>query len=213
VGRSSGARRGKKKPWIPVTQTEEYAAYMNSPKWFALRDATLKRDGHICRSCYLKGIARPATQVHHITYDSVFFENTRDLVSLCRSCHEAEHRDFSLRRRRPFWHENTASMLLQREARGRRVATAPASRRLRPFVQPAAKQLEGLARRPCADREDLRPEPGEPGLPESAAGAERRDDVRHATGGGTSFGAQHAHAAVGLPIPWPREEALPVSKF
>ena len=192
----------------PVTRTTQYAAYMNSPEWFARREKTLERDGYCCRACLLENRARPATQVHHISYQLVFHEPIKDLLSLCGSCHEAEHKNFSLRRREPFWRENTASMM----TRGRRAATTPASRRLRPFVPPApAKGVLGRARIPSADRGDLQRDPA--GTPEPVVATERRDDVRRAVRGASRLEHGRSMPQPILPVSWLWEATLPVSRI
>ena len=61
----------------------KYNAYLCSPEWIAKRGAVLKRDSWLCQSC----LSRPATQVHHLTYDHAFNEPLFDLVSVCKTCH------------------------------------------------------------------------------------------------------------------------------
>ena len=65
----------------------QYHAYLRSPEWQALRLRVLKRDGYKCAHC---GASKPL-DVHHKTYERVGRERMRDLVALCRECHEAEH--------------------------------------------------------------------------------------------------------------------------
>lgn len=64
-----------------------YAAYLQSPEWWAKRNAAMNRDQHLCQGCR----CRPATQVHHLTYARVGRELLIDLTSLCDDCHEAAH--------------------------------------------------------------------------------------------------------------------------
>jgi hypothetical protein len=62
-----------------------YARQLQTPRWYALRTAVIRRDGGICRGC----LKRQATQVHHLTYERVGREMAFDLVSICDACHEA----------------------------------------------------------------------------------------------------------------------------
>lgn len=202
-------KKPKKDPWVPVTQTAEYAAYMDSLPWAERREITLSRDGQHCRACRLEDRITPATHIHHISYQLVFHEPVKDLLSLCEPCHEAEHRDHSLRQREPFWRENTASMLQQ--ARGPRVATGPASRRLRPLVPPAPRGVLGRARVSCADRGDLQRDLA--GMPEPVVATERRDDVRRAVKGASRLEHGRPMPQMILPESCLWEAVLPVSKI
>lgn len=64
---------------------EKYNEYLGSQRWAEKRQRVLERDGGICQACR----KRPATEVHHLTYDHVFNEPLFDLVSICRICHRA----------------------------------------------------------------------------------------------------------------------------
>lgn len=61
----------------------EYERYIHSPSWRIKADARLAMDNHICQVC-----GNAASDVHHLTYDRIGHEDIRDLVSLCRECHE-----------------------------------------------------------------------------------------------------------------------------
>ena len=65
----------------------ERNAYMQTPQWQRIRQKVMKRCGGICEGCG----DRPATQVHHLTYERLGREMLFDLVGLCRSCHESIH--------------------------------------------------------------------------------------------------------------------------
>lgn len=65
----------------------KYSVYLRSEKWRNKRARVLERDNHLCQAC----LKRPATQVHHKTYEHVFDEPLFDLVSICDVCHEAIH--------------------------------------------------------------------------------------------------------------------------
>ncbi|MDO4922738.1 MAG: HNH endonuclease signature motif containing protein [Peptococcaceae bacterium] len=63
-------------------------------RWQRLREQALARDHYECQWCAVKGKAVKATTVHHIMpadkYPDKAYE-LNNLVSLCRSCHEAHH--------------------------------------------------------------------------------------------------------------------------
>lgn len=64
---------------------DKYTAYLASDEWARKRERVLARDSGLCQACR----KRPATQVHHLTYDHVFSEPLFDLTSVCGICHEA----------------------------------------------------------------------------------------------------------------------------
>lgn len=64
-----------------------YARHLQSAAWYGLRTVVLRRDNNLCQGC----LKRPATQVHHLTYERVGREMAFDLVSICDVCHEVIH--------------------------------------------------------------------------------------------------------------------------
>ena len=64
-----------------------YHRYLESEEWGNKRADVLARDDEKCEHCggyfYL--------HVHHLTYERVGAESLDDLLTLCRSCHEAVH--------------------------------------------------------------------------------------------------------------------------
>lgn len=66
---------------------KDYDAYLQTPAWKARRAKVLKRCGGICEGCG----DRPATVVHHRTYEHVFDELLFELVGLCEPCHQKVH--------------------------------------------------------------------------------------------------------------------------
>ena len=60
----------------------EYDRYIHSSAWRKKADERMRLDGGICRVC-----GKPATEVHHLTYDNFRNEKPEELVSLCRCCH------------------------------------------------------------------------------------------------------------------------------
>lgn len=68
---------------------ESYADYLRSPYWLAIRERVLERDERRCRKCK----SRKRLSVHHRRYWWIGREKLDELVTLCPSCHLAEHRD------------------------------------------------------------------------------------------------------------------------
>lgn len=71
---------------VSVGRDMKYAAYLKSKEWRHIRRNVLRRDKWICQSCQGK-----ATEVHHLSYDWPTLRGQRleELMSLCRTCHEA----------------------------------------------------------------------------------------------------------------------------
>lgn len=66
---------------------KEYQAYLGTNEWRKKRELVLNRAKGVCEGCG----QRPATQVHHRTYERIFKEMLFDLVAICRECHAAIH--------------------------------------------------------------------------------------------------------------------------
>lgn len=66
----------------------KYLEYLASDEWKKRRQRAIKRDGGKCRCC---GSTTRLT-VHHLHYDNLYCERTRDLVTLCWECHQDIHR-------------------------------------------------------------------------------------------------------------------------
>lgn len=66
--------------------------YLQSTTWNTKRKSVLQRDSYTCQCCNTTGVA---LEVHHLSsYALIPNEPTSALVSLCRSCHEAQHQHF-----------------------------------------------------------------------------------------------------------------------
>jgi hypothetical protein len=65
----------------------QYNDYLRSSEWFCRHDLVLQRANGICEGCR----RRPATQVHHLTYNHVRNEFLWELVAICDVCHERFH--------------------------------------------------------------------------------------------------------------------------
>ena len=67
--------------------------------WKAIRQKVLSLDHYECQTCKAKGKYAKATIVHHVKHLkdrpdlalSIWDGDERQLVSLCKACHEAEH--------------------------------------------------------------------------------------------------------------------------
>lgn len=66
---------------------ESCNAYLDSPQWKARRRMVLTRAKGVCEGC----LERPASQVHHLTYERVGSEMLFDLVAVCDACHASIH--------------------------------------------------------------------------------------------------------------------------
>lgn len=62
----------------------DYNEYLASDAWKIRRQKVLRRSGGLCEGC----LERPATEVHHTTYDNVFDELLFQLRALCKECHD-----------------------------------------------------------------------------------------------------------------------------
>lgn len=69
---------------------EIYESYINSAAWEKKRQLVLERDNHTCRKCGRKQSS--GLHVHHLTYRYFHEEPIGDLITLCRKCHEGEHK-------------------------------------------------------------------------------------------------------------------------
>jgi 5-methylcytosine-specific restriction protein A len=60
-------------------------------EWDRLRLLVLKRDKHLCQHCWRAGRPTPATDVDHIVSKARGgTDETSNLQSLCRECHDAK---------------------------------------------------------------------------------------------------------------------------
>ena len=70
-----------------IEPKSKYHKYLLSSQWNAKRKKTLARDKHKCTKCGNTTELR----VHHLTYDNIFHEPLKDLVTLCEACHKQVH--------------------------------------------------------------------------------------------------------------------------
>ena len=64
---------------------KKYNEYINSDSWKLKCQEVLRRDNYKCRGC---GKDKNLT-THHITYEHLFNEPLEDLITFCKSCHDA----------------------------------------------------------------------------------------------------------------------------
>ena len=78
----------KKEEKTSLTPRQEiYRNYLKSPTWKRIREEALAYYSYTCQSC-----KNPGKDVHHISYPEEYGqENLRDLIVLCRKCHDLEH--------------------------------------------------------------------------------------------------------------------------
>jgi hypothetical protein len=68
--------------------SQSYKDHLNSDKWkLVIRPKVFKRANGVCEGC----LERPATQVHHLTYEHLGDEFMFELVAMCGPCHERLH--------------------------------------------------------------------------------------------------------------------------
>lgn len=74
-------------------------AFYNSASWKKKRQEVLELDHHECQMCKAKGVYTRANTVHHVKHlkdrpdlaYSIMDGKTRQLVSLCKDCHNKVH--------------------------------------------------------------------------------------------------------------------------
>ena len=81
-------------------------AFYKSRTWQKVRQFIWKRDNGLCQDCLKKGLITPGKEVHHVvelTEDNIMDASISlgedNLITLCKSCHEARH-NASVRSRR-----------------------------------------------------------------------------------------------------------------
>lgn len=71
--------------YMKVKWLKQHNVYLNTPEWRTKRADVLKRDNYICQAC----LKERATEVHHLNYDHYGKEPLFELISVCKSCHQA----------------------------------------------------------------------------------------------------------------------------
>lgn len=86
-GEAFRAELARKQEEQAAERRRQYQLYLLTDKWKDKRERVMERDGRLCQACR----RRPATEVHHRTYEHIFNEPLFDLVAVCRTCHENLH--------------------------------------------------------------------------------------------------------------------------
>ena len=68
-----------------------YQEFLSSPFWLEKKEWILDCLGNECQKCSSK----EKLQVHHKSYLNVGNEGIKDVIVLCKKCHEEEHNDSS----------------------------------------------------------------------------------------------------------------------
>lgn len=83
----------KPNPLLPLHDARKcqkplpYVVYLHTEHWRITRIRMLKRAGRHCQQCG----STDRLQVHHLRYDTLWFECQADLRVLCKACHEITH--------------------------------------------------------------------------------------------------------------------------
>jgi len=84
-------RRTESRKTTPREPQTNYERYLATPHWQVFRLAVLTCAGGLCFRC-----GKEAGEVHHVRYKDEggsirFRERAKDVIPICRSCHELEH--------------------------------------------------------------------------------------------------------------------------
>ncbi|MGL5766031.1 MAG: HNH endonuclease [Sarcina sp.] len=71
------------------TTVKGYSAYLKTNHWKQLRENMIIRSNGRCEDC---GTTEGEMNIHHLTYNTLGFENKEDLVVVCIHCHAKRHR-------------------------------------------------------------------------------------------------------------------------
>lgn len=97
--------------WIRgLIESDHLLRFYNSRRWIRLRNQVLREDHYECQVCRERGVLTQACTVHHVNEVrdrpdlalSIYFldalgNKKRNLISICRQCHNEAHRRFSHR--------------------------------------------------------------------------------------------------------------------
>lgn len=87
------------KQLLALLAAGDEAKFYSWPEWLSRRAEVLRLDKHECQICKAKGRYRKAAIVHHVKHLrqrpdlalSIWDGQERQLLSVCKSCHEDEH--------------------------------------------------------------------------------------------------------------------------
>lgn len=77
----------RQRPTLARVTPEMKAAYYGLPHWLTVRRSRLDRDRGMCVLCDSASDLR----CHHVTYENLFSEPLRDLMTVCDPCHSRLH--------------------------------------------------------------------------------------------------------------------------
>ena len=80
--------------WKRMAFNHDNDDFYQGKRWKLLRQRILRRDKYMCQNCRRYGRQREATEVHHIEHledNPARAYDPKNLISLCHSCHNAQH--------------------------------------------------------------------------------------------------------------------------
>lgn len=78
---------------------QKYLAYLRSSEWAKIKVDLITINEGKCERCG----NRRNLQVHHLTYENLYYEEPDDLILLCGSCHRKEHGLIKKKKKRKYW--------------------------------------------------------------------------------------------------------------
>lgn len=73
---------------VHLLRSLPYEEYLKTDHWKQVRTKAVRRALYRCELCGAGGILH----VHHKSYERLGCEDERDVIALCPSCHETEHK-------------------------------------------------------------------------------------------------------------------------
>lgn len=125
-------------------QQNAHRSYLQSATWKDKRQLVLQRDNNKCCHCN-----NPGYDVHHKTYRNWGNEPLRDLITLCRSCHDQWHSTQKGNGKskaigtRAMWNYLTTS---QKELLCRQIDLSETSLYFKVYVQPQKEICDAVAK-------------------------------------------------------------------
>lgn len=134
--------------------TERYSKYLRTAAWGERRRRVLSRAKGLCERCRV----RPASHVHHLTYQRLGNEPLSDLLALCWQCHNEEHphRDFDPMRGRVAKHRRRKKKLTELDLAWIDFRAELKNRELAREVEERAERKGSRRRRPVSKQEKAR---------------------------------------------------------
>lgn len=85
--------------YLPDGKVIDYKEYLKHPHWQKVRKARFDFDNHQCVICH-KDLDGEIYNTHHIHYYRCGHERIRDVMTLCKTCHEEFHQSWQ---KSQFW--------------------------------------------------------------------------------------------------------------